>query len=270
MVEQAKAKYIMESEWLEELERVRPEISIPGYWRTLEENCSQWAKEISVGPFWSEASKKVVTWVAEYRSETGGALLARLGLPNFEGKSANRIRGKLYEQRLKKEDFKFEAFPKEGPAIPKLNDLVRTRISCQYVDGVEFLANKLVDLADEMELEHERSREGRLEGYFAQHVNFTENVFYRFGGGTEPSHVICEIQLSTELATRIWETTHLIYEVSREKSERAEEWQWNPKDARFISRQLGHMIHLADGLLVQLRENVHQEKGKGVKNEHKD
>lgn len=268
MVRPIKAKHITESEWLKELGEVRHELSIPGYWQSLEENCAQWAKEVFVGPFWNEASQQLVNWIGEYRSETGGALLGQLGLPKFQGKSAERICSKLYQQRFKEKNFKVEAFPKEGPPIPKLNDLVRTHISCQYIDGVEFLANKLEQLAQQMDLEPQRSREGRLEGYFAQHVNFVQNVFYRFGGGTEPCSVICEIQLSTQLATRIWETTHPIYEGTREIDEKAEEWQWNPKDTRFVSRQLGHMIHLADGLLVQLRESVIQKKGKGVKNEY--
>jgi ppGpp synthetase/RelA/SpoT-type nucleotidyltranferase len=260
VVEQVGVKSITESEWLEELKEVRSEISIPGYWETLEANCKQWAEDISVGPFWSEAQQKLEAWIAEYRNKTSGALLIKPGLPKFQGKTAKRIKSKLYQKRLKENNYKLEVFSEDGPPIPKLNDLVRTRISCQYVDGVEFLASKLAQLSKEMNMEHEHSREGRLEGYFAQHVNFVEDVFYRFGGGTKPGRVTCEIQLSTELANRVWETTHLIYEESRETDEKAEEWQWNPKDTRFISRQLGHMIHLADGLLVQLRESTTQRK----------
>ena len=221
-----------------------------------------------MGPYWSEASKQLSSWITEYRSKTSGSLLARPGLPKFEGKSGDRIYSKLYELRLKSENCKDDLFSKEGPPIPKLNDLVRTRISCQYVDGVEFLGSKLYSLAEHMGIEHERTREGRLEGYFAQHVNFVEDVFYRFGGGREPGSIICEIQLSTELSTRVWETTHHIYEVSRGTGEMPEDWQWNPKDSRFLSRQLGHMIHLADGLLVQLRESTTLRKGKGITNEH--
>jgi hypothetical protein len=144
VVEPTKKKHIKESEWSDELSEVRPEISIPGYWKSLEDNCIQWAKDIFVGPYWSMALKELGTWIAHYRSETGGSLLARPGLPKFEGKSAKRIESKLYELRLKNENFKFDAFSQEGPPIPKLHDLVRTRVSCQYVDGVEFLGNKLV------------------------------------------------------------------------------------------------------------------------------
>ena len=87
-------------------------------------------------------------------------------------------------------------------------------------------------------------------------------MLYRFGVEVIQARIICEIQVATELSTTVWDTTHTLYEVSRDSDEVPEDWQWSPKDPRFISRQLGHMIHLADGLLVQLREASSFEKTK--------
>jgi len=164
------------------------------------------------------------------------------------------IRRKLYRKRRDQPDY--QAFLENAPPVPQIADLVRTRVECKFVDGVEFLAAKLYDLASEMNMSPFRTREGLLQGYFAQHVTFQSEVFFRFGGGHEPTRVTCEIQLATDLSTRIWEAAHPVYEVSRELMEAPAEWQWNPQDPRFVSSQLGHMIHLADGLLVQLREAV--------------
>lgn len=185
--------------------------------------------------------------------------MADVELPNFCGKSADSIQSKLYRHRRNQENFD-AVFSKDGPPVPKLNDLVRTRISCKYIDGVEFLANKLLQLAQNMKLNPKRNRQWRLEGYFAQHVYFTEDVFFRFGRDNQPATITCEIQLASDLATRILEAAHVVYAGTREREEEPAEWQGNPSDPRFISRQLGHMIHLADGLLIQLREAANREK----------
>lgn len=234
----------------------RPEVGVPGYWDTLQDNCNQWAKEITVRPFWEEAKKRLSLWRYKYRRKTGEALLSTRELPDFKAKDKVRTREKLYQQALRESSD--PPFPKDPakPAIPIMNDLVRTRITCNFMDGVEFLGQELVALAKELRCYYEHKREGRLEGYYAQHVIFEENVFFRFGGVDTPARICCEIQLASVLATRVWESSHLIYEKSRIIEEEPEDWQWNPKDPRFISRELGHMIHLADGLLVQLRDSV--------------
>jgi hypothetical protein len=261
LAERVQTEQITELEWSRELEGIRGELAVPGYWTNLEENCKQWAGEISVGPFWRRAKQELQSWKAEYRSQFGDALLIGPELPEFEGKGSKRICSKLYQKRLEKESFKEEVLPKEGPPIPKINDLVRTRIACRYVDGVEFLGNKLFDLAKEMFCDPVREKAARVEGYFAQHLNLNSDVLYRFGG-TEKAKIIVEIQIATGLSTTVWETTHSIYEASREDKQSHENWQWNPKDPNFISNQLGHMIHLADGLLVQLRDAAISQKEK--------
>lgn len=92
---------------------------------------------------------------------------------------------------------------------------------------------------------------------------FQNKCLLPIGGGADPATITCEIQIATELSTKIWEETHSIYEGTRENFEKPSEWQWKPKDPRFISRQLCHMMHLADGLLMQLRESINAKKYKG-------
>lgn len=250
------ASTLREVDWLREMEKARPEISVPGYWQTLEDNCSQWAKEMSVCPYWNTAKEKLPHWASEYRRSTGGDLLAKPGLPDFIGKSCDRIRSKLYQDHRRKKVDPTKALPPGGPPVPLLDDLVRTRINCKFLDGVEYLGKVLFHLAEEMNLNPGRDRKGRIEGYYAQHITFEGDVFFRMGGSSSPVRITCEIQLATDLSTRIWEATHPIYEETRDTDEEPADWQWDPNDVRFVSRQLGHMIHLADGLLVRLRETV--------------
>jgi len=118
----------------------------------------------------------------------------------------------------------------------------------------------LVELAKELALSPEQKPRGLIVGYFAQHIYFTHSAYFRFGGRENPVTITCEIQLGTTLAKVIWESGHRIYEQSRDQPDRPADWQWNPKDPRFLIRQLGHMIHLADGILVNLRDVRHEEK----------
>ena len=234
---------------------LRPELTTPGYWNNLPENCAQWAREVNICPFWLEFARQRSAWSNEFHHATGGSLLTRDQLPQFYGKGHKRIQAKVEQLttgKRAKDPTRF--WPTEGPPVPRLNDLVRTRVECQFLDGVEFIGSKLELLAEKMGLKVARAREGRLEGYFAQHLYFDHKVFYRIGGGTEQVTIKCEVQVATQLATRIWYESHDVYEEWRGRKEAQEDWQWNPKDSRFIARQLGHMIHLADGLLVQLRD----------------
>jgi len=232
----------------------RKEIGVPGFWSNLEENCRQWADDISVSPFWKGVKDRQPSWSNDFQRLTDGSLLAQSEVPKFVGKGMKRVREKMCRQFADDENLAVQTlWPEKGPPVPALNDLVRSRIECQFLDGVEYIGTVLGELAQKMGIKWERTREGRLEGYFAQHFLFEQPVFFRFGGGQEPATIKCEVQIATALATQVWETSHGIYEVSRTHSEQAEDWQWNPNDPRFIAHQLGHMIHLADGLLVQLR-----------------
>jgi hypothetical protein len=180
-------------------------------------------------------------------------LLTAPGLPAFCGKTADSIKGKLFRRCRENADYLEKAVPVAGAPIPRMGDLVRTRIVCGYIDGVEFLTSKLHALADGMKLNPKRRREGRLEGYFAQHLTVDADVIFRLGGAAQLTKIVCEIQVASELATRMWDAGRPVYELAREGEDRPEAWQWDPMDPRFIANQLGHMIHLADGLLVQLR-----------------
>jgi hypothetical protein len=247
------------NQWLERLADVRPEVRLPGFWATIAENCARWAEELSVGPFWSEISRRLDQWRTEYTGQTGADLLPTVGLPRFVGKPELSIRDKLFRRYGRSLEDCRRAMQDTGPPIPRLGDLVRTRIPCRYIDGVEFLADKIQSVAAEKGIRCSRRREGRISGYFAQHVVVYQEVIFRFGGHNELGLVGSEIQIASEMATRMWDASHSLYELER-GDENPEAWQWKPEDPRFISSQLGHVIHLADGLLVQLRATTRGKK----------
>lgn len=240
----------------------RPEIAIPGYWETLGENCSEWADQVSVSPFWKQFGNSRSEWSSHYSQMYMGSLLASTVTPNFVPKHHKAILAKL-RRFAGGDDPKApsDLWPNSGPPVPNVNDMVRTRLECQYLDGVDYLATRLCELGKDLKIDFRRKKEGRLEGYFAQHLYFHRDFVFTMAGRGEAVRVECEIQIATQLSTQVWKTTHEIYEEFRGQEDNKDDWQWNPADRRFIARQLGHMMHLADGLLMQLRDAT---AGKGV------
>jgi hypothetical protein len=240
-----------------ELANYCPESTVPGYWDTLETNAHEWAEQVSVSSFWKKVQESLPAWNAGFRKGTAAALMEGGQMPSFCAKGSGRTREKVYNKvkNGSADDLK-NLFPMKGAAVPCINDLVRTRVPCLFLDGVEFLVDELEHLATHLGLPHSRERQGRLEGYFAQHFYFCHDVIFHFGGGKQLVTINCEVQVATMLSTRIWDATHQIYEKSRGFQESPDDWQWKPGDPRFLSRQLGHMIHLADGILVQLRNST--------------
>ncbi len=254
-------------QWLAILGSARSTTLQPGYWDLLAENSNQWAKEVSISPFWEAAKTELPKWSAEFYARTGGPLLPTLGLPSFVGKGAEGIRSKSHRNSLsayrkKKISDWAGLWPQSGPSVPDINDLVRVRIETSYLDGVQFLADKLERLASNKSVPCKAAPQGKLEGYFAYHLYFKHAFLFRVLGEGDKIQIECEIQIATTLSTRVWDVSHGGYELWREEPGSAADWQWNPKDPRFIARQLGHMIHLADGLLVQLRDAITKEKVK--------
>ena len=242
-------------DWIARLGEIRSEFRYSDFMHVLETNAATWAQEISVGPFWTAAAERLSQWRTEYTSVVGSSLLPMPGLPIFQGKSESSIRDKLIRLCEGDSENLIKVVPLVGPPIPKMHDLVRTRVICSYIDGVEFLANKFREMGKEFGCNPVLSREGRVEGYFAQHLTLNQDVIYREAGHTQMTIIECEIQFATELATQLWKSSHRWYEDARGRINNApEEWQWKPDDPRFIANQLGHMIHLADGLLIQLRD----------------
>ena len=218
-------------------EKLRSELRVAGFWDALEQNCKQWADDVTVSPFWKAVKDRQSIWSNEFQRKTSGALLANPGIPPFVPKTINRAREKLLHEwiRANRPGEVTRFWADSGPPIPMINDLVRTRIECQFLDGVEFFSNRLEELASELGIQCERQRQGRLVGYFAQHFYFEQKVIFRFGGGEQLATVLCEVQIATALASRIWEESHRTYEEWRVQTEEPEEWQWNPADPRFTA-----------------------------------
>lgn len=246
-----------------EIANTHPDVRLPGYWELLADQCKHWAGHASISPLWKAASDRLPSWVNEYRRKYHGPLKVDTGLPGFQGKGADRIRTKtIAAYRAAKPEDKATLWPPGSPAVPQINDLVRTRVVVSYLDGIEFLATKLQATAKDLGTKMKTNRKASSSGYYALHLYFTEPFHFRINQVTQSVTIQCEVQIGTELATTLWNATHRVYEVWREIPGEDVGWEWKPDDPRFLSRQLGHMIHLVDGLLIRLRDQAARKKGK--------
>jgi len=231
----------------------------PGYLGALADNATEWAHAISAGRFWRSVKAQLPIWTDEYCNRHGGTELVDGPLSNFCAKSASSIQDKIRRATkppLESSRSKPMEIFKDGSLVPSINDLVRCRVACTYLDGATFLADKLCDFIETEKGERTKpSFQNRIEGYYAIHVYFHDDVILQYGQVRHPiQRIKVEIQIATVLATQAWKATHAFYEMARGTGpDRA---LWSPETITFIARQLGHMVHLADGLIVQLKNHV--------------
>src|ERR1700754_282674 len=74
---------------------IRPNEISQGHLSLIAKNAVDWAREVSAGPFWVEAEKRLLQWRTEFRQLYGGDLLSGAGLPSFQSKSESSIKDKL-------------------------------------------------------------------------------------------------------------------------------------------------------------------------------
>jgi len=236
-------------------------VGVEGYWESLETSSKTWAAECAAQPVWTEARSEATRWSGEFHRKTGQSLFSDADLPAFVGKEMPRLREKTLRD-VKRKGVE-RVFPNGSP-VPQINDLVRVRIATRFLDGVAFVAEKLIGHFKRHNIE--LKAEARASGYYAHHLYFSWKRLFSFATKEDVAvSVVCEIQIATELATTIWDRTHGVYELSRVAADAGADddaWQWMPSDPRFIAAQLGNMIHLADGLVVQLRDAVQKESKK--------
>ncbi len=248
-----------------EISREISQFGVSSYWENIEYSCQQWAEQIRKSVEWHKIQSNIRIWATEYVAENGVDLLGTGGSDiKIEFKLKDRIRTKLLNLilRERKSGKSYHDFQKyfhifDGYPIPKtIDDLVRARITTSRLSGVEFLANKIVRETENCRIKAKIRMRGTIHGYYACHLYLDWPVKFTRAGTSNDLVVSFEIQLATTLATIMWEASHTIYEKYREIEDKKEEWQWNSNDPRFISNQLGHLLHLTDGLLDNMQKSL--------------
>lgn len=183
------------------------------------------------------------------------------------------INVKIYEKSLesliikafRKDVLNNKNFPKApdgGWILPEnwfscINDILRTTIVVRYIDGVDFLLQRLAIYMKRMDCVFGYGFEARDNGYYAAHsgarIKLVMPLYPDLDDVT--TNINVEIQVTTQLQTIIKDLLHKYYEKDRKREVRENYmWQWDYKCEQFSTNYLGHIVHYVEGMVVDIRD----------------
>ncbi len=210
----------------------------------------------------SDAWRSIVADMREFHDEytiaTTYPLLASLDEPQLHLKPYSSILEKTYRKNVLNNS-EWPKSPKEGWITPSnwyslINDIVRTTIVVKYLDGVQFLVERLQRIAEEKGNRFKADYEARDEGYYAAHCYVWFNLEVpRVDWNTEIVPVRFEIQVTTQVQEVIRKLTHDYYERRRLRlTPRETKWQWEYESPEFLPNYLGHVLHYVEGMIMEV------------------
>jgi ppGpp synthetase/RelA/SpoT-type nucleotidyltranferase len=241
----------------------------------FEVNSSNLLNTVTNHPFYKEIDQFLQQCASEYSQKFGEKLF-------MDGPSVPLIT-KTYDSMVNK-SFRYNVlwnphipsppYPKSSPPndwlIPnnwfsRVNDIVRTRIVCNYIDGPKFLVSKFKQYAKEHQLKKPRSYSQQKDvGYYAYHtyIKFPTGIMLGPKGAKVESEL--EIQITTMLQQVLNNITHDFYEDSRlQQPKDPNAWKWEFKSNRFRGGYLSHTLHLLEAIIHEVRtENLKTRKNK--------
>lgn len=172
--------------------------------------------------FWTALTNNFKEYSDYYRVSTGYTLFANY----LESGLKPEILIKPYDSFILK-TFRYNVInnnswpnePEEGWMLPskgfsKINDLLRTLIVVKYLDGVDFIVEKIKEIDNNCKVEYK----AKDDGYYAAHVYITRTFeIPDFNWSTRKEDILVEIQITTQLQEVIRKLLHQHYEENRKK-----------------------------------------------------
>lgn len=222
--------------------------------------------EFQESHLWTQLGSNLEEYNNQYFiSKSGYSLLGKLSLslPLLDIKCFDSFL--LKTQRINVLDNElWDQSPKNGWVLPdnwyeSINDIVRTCIVVNYLDGIEFLGEKIKELCEEDNNRYFTCEfKAKEEGYYAAHIytRQTCEIPNYLSPGTKEITASVEIQITTHLKDAIYDLLHKHYQKRRTLliPVPKEVWQWDYKSAEFGINYLGHILHYLDGMIVNVRE----------------
>ena len=223
-------------------------------------------KQFISSKFWNELITKWDSFNQEYYTKTGFNLFAE---------KLEKVYIKPYQSMLDKTYRKNVVLNQEWPNKPlsnwiypqepfeNLNDLLRTTIIVKYLDGAEFILEKLRELSKINNYDFRSDYEAKDKGYYAIHAYIKpEFEVEDINWDSRKLKISIEIQITTQIQDTIKKLTHEYYNKHRSKASNNElAWQWDYKSDDFALNYMGHILHYLEGMIMEIRGR------KGDKNE---
>jgi len=215
--------------------------------------------------FWGQLSENLEEFDNEYLAAKRYRLLLRRRVPELYIKPFDSFLLKTFRKNVV-DNNNWPNEPVDGWILPenwycRINDIIRTLFVVKYLDGVEFMIDKIDSLCRQENMPCEVFLEAKEEGYYAGHL-YTKQQFEipRVTWDTERVEVSIEIQITTQLQEGIRRLLHKYYEERRKRVEAEDmKWQWDYESDEFIANYLGHILHYVEGMIVEIRERQEEE-----------
>jgi hypothetical protein len=213
--------------------------------------------------FWQTLLENLREYNDEYYQKTSYQLIRSFDPPTILIKPFESFLLKTYRKNIL-ENKNWPEPPSNGWYLPdnwflRVSDTLRTLIEVKYLDGVEFLINKIKILGQELPTRIEAHLEARDEGYYAAHL-YVSHIFEipNFKWDTQHIDTKVEIQITTQLQEVIRQLLHSYYEEARKTSKKSDQWQWDFRSNEFAANYLGHILHYLEGIIVEVRDEQSQ------------
>ncbi len=135
-----------------------------------------------------------------------------------------------------------------------LDDVFRTRFICKYMDGPEFICERLKKTCESLGVECNYRDITTGLGYHAWHFYYKQPIDDFAGAG--PAQVFVELQFTTQLAEVIGSLTHIQYEAVRLGDKPSPGWRWKVDSNEFRPYYISHGLHLLEGVILEFRNSV--------------
>jgi len=243
--------------WLQEEHGVQPvEISCTYY-----ESVTAKAKNaFETSPFWTAFTAGLKEFNDEYYLATGYQLFVTME-PRLYVKSHDSFLLKTYRKNVI-ENAQWPSYPEGGWLLPenwysRINDILRALFAVKYLDGVEFLINKIASICLLHSMKLQVDLEAKEEGYYAGHL-YTEYECEvpKVTWDTRKVCICVEMQITTQLQEVIRQLLHQYYEQRRQSLQPTvpvTKWQWDYTSDEFIANYLGHILHYVEGMIMDVR-----------------
>lgn len=217
-------------------------------------------EQLEKSSFWDLVCRRIIESDDEYFGEHGTELLKERRAPKIGTKPGDSFLEKVYRQNVI-DNTGFPSEPETRWVTPdnwfsKIDDIVRTTVVVRYLDGIEYLAARLVAAcSEESTLGANCKYLAKLEGYYAAHLYF--GMEFEIPGMKWDSQRVMsqvEIQITTQIKEVIKELIHPHYAEERLRRHSEEErWQWRYERPEFARNYLGHIIQYVEGVMVGIR-----------------
>ncbi len=225
-------------------------------------------KDFEGSAFWREfpTQSRLKDFDERYKQlHDGYPLVMSHDAPELKTKLFDSFLLKTFRQNVIRNDRwpKPPAWPNHEPVwllpenwLGRVNDIVRACFVVKYLDGVRFLIDKIEELCNQHGLSCKNYFRSGEDGYYAAHFYIRQRFeIPKITFDTEHVEIEIELQVTTQLQDVIRRLLHVHYE-ARRKQQPAEDkaWQWEYKSDEFATNYLGHILHYAEGMIVEVRD----------------